>query len=79
MINEVKEKVVLIAGSSSGIGRAIALGLANEGANIIDNYNHRRKSANEVVENIKRLGRKSIVIKADVSKINEVNNSVNKT
>ena len=74
-----KEKVVLIAGSSSGIGRAIALGLANEGANIIVNYNHRRKSANEVVENIKRLGRKSIVIKADVSKINEVNNSVNKT
>lgn len=74
-----KEKVVLIAVSSSGIGRAIALGLANEGANIIVNYNHRRKSANEVVENIKRLGRKSIAIKADVSKINEVNNSVNKT
>jgi len=74
-----KEKAVLIAGSSSGIGRAIALDLANKDANIIVNYNHRRKSTNEVVENIKRLERKSIAIKADVFKIKEVNNLVNKT
>jgi len=74
-----KERLVLVAGISSVIGKPVALGLANESANIIVNYNHRRKSANEVVENIKRLGIKSIAIKADVSKINEVNNSVNKT
>jgi len=74
-----KEKAVLIAGSSSGIGRAIALDLANKDANIIVNYNHRRKSTNEVVENIKRLERKSIAIKVDVFKIKEVNNLVNKT
>ena len=45
---------------------------------VIVNYSHRRKSANEVVENIKRLGRKSIAIKTNVSKTNEVNNLVNK-
>lgn len=73
-----KEKVVLVTGSSSGIGKAIALGFANEGANVIVNYNHRKESANEVVGDIKKLGRKSIAIKADVSKIGEVNNLVNK-
>jgi len=73
-----KDKVALITGSSSGIGKGIAIGYAKEGANIIVNYNHRKEAANEVAKIIKNLGRKAIVIKADVSNKDEVDNMVNK-
>ncbi|KAL4945515.1 hypothetical protein BDV06DRAFT_209386 [Aspergillus oleicola] len=65
-------KVALVTGSSRGIGREIALGLASRGADIVINYFSNEAKANEVVKTIQSLGRKAVAIKADVSKYSEI-------
>lgn len=63
----VEGKVALVTGASRGIGRAIALDLAKNGANVAVNYAGSEAKANEVVEEIKALGREAFAIQADVS------------
>lgn len=65
---EFKGKVALITGASRGIGRAIAIELARNGANIAINYNSNFKSAKETQKLVNKTGVKSEIIKADVSK-----------
>ena len=65
---EFKGKVALITGASRGIGRAIAIELAKNGANIAINYNSNLKSAKETQKLVNKIGVKSEIIKADVSK-----------
>ena len=65
---EFKGKVALITGASRGIGRAIAIELAKNGANIAINYNSNFKSAKETQKLVNKTGVKSEIIKADVSK-----------
>ena len=65
---EFKGKVALITGASRGIGRAIAIELAKNGANIAINYNSNLKSAEETQKLVNESGVKSEIIKADVSK-----------
>jgi enoyl-[acyl-carrier protein] reductase III len=60
-------KVALITGSGRGIGKAIALRLASEGADIVVNCFRNRAPAEQTVEEIRALGRKVILVKADVS------------
>ena len=60
-------KVSLVSGSSRGIGRAIALILAEAGSDVIVNYVSRQDAADEVVEAITKLGRRAKAYKADVS------------
>ncbi len=60
-------KVAVVTGASRGIGRAVALELAGCGADVVVNYAGNEASANEVVDQIKALGRKSIAVRADVS------------
>ncbi|MCE4048347.1 MULTISPECIES: 3-oxoacyl-[acyl-carrier-protein] reductase [Bacillaceae] len=60
-------KTALVTGGSRGIGRAIALKLAKEGANVAVNYAGSAALANEVVEEIKQLGKDAIAIQCDVS------------
>lgn len=67
-----KDKIALVTGGSRGIGRAVSLGLAKEGAHIVVNYISHEEDAKEVVNKIKELGRESIAIKADVSNQDEV-------
>lgn len=67
-----KNKVVLVTGSSRGVGRATALEFAKEGAIVVVNDVVNTEKANEVVEQIKKLGTDSIAIKADVSQENDV-------
>src|SRR3990167_2826770 len=67
-----KGKTALVTGASRGIGNSIAFELAKEGADIIVNYASSNKKAEELVDKIKKLGNKSIAIKADVSDYNEV-------
>ena len=60
-------KVVLVTGASRGIGKAIALGFAKEGAKVIVNYAKSAAKANDVVKKIKSLGSNAVAIKCDVS------------
>lgn len=59
-------KVALVTGGSRGIGRAIALALARDGADVAVNYCERSDAAEEVAAAIRALGRKVVVAKADV-------------
>ncbi len=65
-------KVVLITGSSKGIGRALAEGFAKEGADIVVNYRSGKEDAGKVVSNIKAMGRRAIAVQADVSKVSDI-------
>ena len=65
---EFKGKVALITGASRGIGRAIAIELAKNGANIAINYNSNLKSAKETQKLVDKTGVRSEIIKADVSR-----------
>lgn len=67
-----ENKVVLVTGASGFIGNGLAIGFAREGANVIVNYNTDIESAKGVVAKINSLGRKSLVVKADVGKNAEV-------
>mgnify|MGYP001585930757 CR=1 FL=1 len=71
-----KGKVALVTGSSRGIGKAIAIALAKEGADIIVNYANNNKKAEELADRIKKLGNKAIAIKADVSNYSEVSKMI---
>ena len=65
-------KVALVTGASRGIGKAIALTLAREGARVAVNYVNGALEANSVVEEIKTNGGKAISIMADVSQKTQV-------
>ncbi len=67
-----KDKIVLITGSSRGIGRATAIAFAKEGAKVVVNYVKNKNAAREVVEEIKKLGSDVIAIQADVGKESDV-------
>ncbi len=60
-------KRALVTGASRGIGRAIALALAAEGADVAVNYAGSEAVAQEVAEVIRAMGRKAVVIQADVA------------
>jgi len=72
-------KVVVVTGSSRGIGRATALEFAKEGADVVVVYNKAIKEANEVVDAIKKMGRESLAIKCDVASEKEVKDMVSKS
>src|SRR4051812_33914210 len=62
----------LVTGANSGIGRAVALGLAALGADVVVNYVVDPDAADEVAHEIEAGGRRAITIKADVSNEDEV-------
>lgn len=74
-----KGKVALVTGSSRGIGRAVALGLAREGARVAVNYVRKQEAAEEVVEVINREGGQAIAIQANVAKVDEIKKMVKTT
>lgn len=65
-------KVALVTGSGRGMGRETALELARRGADVVVNYANSSKAADELVAEIKALGRDSIAVKANVSQVSEI-------
>src|SRR5213083_3478234 len=61
-----KSRTALVTGGSRGIGRAIALALGEEGADVAVNYVSSEGPARDVVENIKKMGRRAMLAQADV-------------
>jgi glucose 1-dehydrogenase len=70
--NLLRGQKALVTGASSGIGKSVAIFLAQEGADVVVNYVAGEAAALEVVEEIKSKGGHAIAIKADVSKEDEV-------
>lgn len=73
-----KNKVSLVTGASRGIGQTIALALAKEGSDVALNCLSSVDSAEEVAMKIKKLGRKAMVVQADVADKTEVDKMVRK-
>jgi len=69
---KLEDRVAIVTGGAGGIGRAISLGLAKEGADVVV-ADIAIEPANEVVNEIKALGLKAIGMKTDVSKSEEAN------
>ena len=70
--NELEEKSALITGASKGIGRQIAIRLAEKGARIAINYNSSPDAAAEVVETLTGMGAEAFSVQAEVSKLDQV-------
>lgn len=73
------DKTAIITGGSRGIGKAIALKLAKKGANIVVNYTSNSSKAEEAVNEIKKMGREAMAVKADVSNPDDVKNLIKET
>lgn len=71
-------KCAIVTGASRGIGRSIALKLASLGASIVINYRSNEEEALDVQREIKELGSEAIVIQGDISKLEDVQNLVDK-
>ena len=74
-----KEKVALVTGASRGIGEAIALAFAGEGADIAINCSMSVKAAEVVAKKIDELGQRSLIIQADVADKVAVDEMIEKT
>jgi enoyl-[acyl-carrier protein] reductase III len=65
-------KVALVTGSSRGVGKAIAIELANEGYDLVINYARSKSAALETVGEIEKLGRKALLVKANVGDVDKI-------
>jgi glucose 1-dehydrogenase len=66
-MKQLEEKVALVTGASLGIGRAIALRMAEEGADVVINYRSHIEEAQEVARQVQSMGKRALIWQADVA------------
>ncbi|HVX10633.1 MAG TPA: SDR family oxidoreductase [Pirellulales bacterium] len=78
-MSELSGKIAIVTGASRGIGRATALGLAEAGCDVAINYRSAAAEAEELAEQIGRLGRRALLVPGDVADQAEVEKMVAET
>ncbi|MEC4893497.1 MAG: 3-oxoacyl-[acyl-carrier-protein] reductase [Oscillatoria sp. PMC 1051.18] len=78
-LQNLQNKVAIVTGASRGIGRAVALALASEGAKVVVNYARSSQAAEDLVAEITSAGGEAIALQADVSDESQVDNLVKQT
>jgi enoyl-[acyl-carrier protein] reductase III len=68
-----QNKIVLVTGSGRGIGRVIALHFAQQGADVVINFFRNRTPAEDTASEIEKLGRRALLVKADVGDLKDLN------
>ncbi|MCM3019293.1 glucose 1-dehydrogenase [Priestia megaterium] len=76
MYKDLEGKVVVITGSSTGLGKAMAIRFATEKAKVVVNYRSKEEEANSVLEEIKKVGGEAVAVKGDVTVESDVINLV---
>src|SRR5579875_3952390 len=71
-----QNKVAIVTGSATGIGKAIAIKMAGEGASVVIDYVGKPDNAGAVVQQIESNGGKALAVDADVSKMDQVQHLV---
>ena len=79
MYEDLKDKVVIITGGNSGIGKATSERFGREGSKVVIGYLDHVEEAEKVVQYIKDAGSDAIAIKADVSIEEDIQNLIQKT
>ena len=74
-----KDKVAIVTGSSRGIGRAVALEFAKEGANVTVVARSSFEAAEETTSQIRKMGREAITVMTDIKNVLQVNDMISKT
>jgi pteridine reductase len=72
MVASLLNRVALATGSGKRLGRAVAIGLAEQGADVVIHYRSSEADAREAVAEIEKLGRRSVALQADLAQISEL-------
>jgi pteridine reductase len=72
MLASLLNRVALVTGSGKRLGRAVAVGLAEQGADVVIHYRSSDAEAREAVAEIEKLGRRSVALQADLAQISEL-------
>ena len=78
-MQRLRDRIAIVTGASRGIGRAVALALAAEGAKVVINYARSSEAAEEVVGEITKAGGEAYAIQADVSQAEQVDELIKQT
>ena len=78
-MKRLKDKIAVITGASSGIGRGIAQAFAEEGADVVVNYRQSKEKAESLVEEIKESGCRAIAVQADMANKDDIESLIEET